>query len=116
MKSKLLEMVIDLIQIHQDIRYRLIGSPTEDFFVYDFDQTWSSTALGFGGCGGAAMTTVRTYVMIPKNDESRAYVYYGGRFAYGCCVNDALRKDIKDGNIGSVAQSGRYKEGTDDGT
>ena len=86
MNSKLLEMAVNLIQIHQDIRYRLKGSRTEDFWVYDFDQTWASTALGFGGVGGSAMTTARTYVMIPKNDESRAYVYYGRYFAYDLTI------------------------------
>lgn len=46
-----------------------------------FRQTWGSTALGFGGIGGQAMTPA--YTVIVSCDRSRASaVYFGGRFAY----------------------------------
>ena len=48
----LLDMAAELIRIHQDITRR--RRKIEDFDVYDFDQTWASTALGFGGIGGSA--------------------------------------------------------------
>lgn len=46
-----------------------------------FIQTWGSTALGFGGIGGAAMTSA--YVTIIESDLTGEYaVYFGGRLAY----------------------------------
>lgn len=46
-----------------------------------FSQTWGSTALGFGGIGGSAITPA--YTVIVANVHSREFcVYFGGRFAY----------------------------------
>jgi hypothetical protein len=44
-----------------------------------FPQTWGSTALGFSGLGGQAITTEYT-VVIECNGEFA--VYFGRRFAY----------------------------------
>lgn len=45
-----------------------------------FPQLWGSTALGYGGLGGAAMTTAYTVVV---STEAEACVYFGGgRLAY----------------------------------
>jgi hypothetical protein len=45
-----------------------------------FAQMWSSTALGFGGIGGAAMTPAYTTIILgPERDFC---VYFRGRFAY----------------------------------
>lgn len=46
-----------------------------------FPQTWGSTALGFGGLGGQAVTTAYTIVLSNSLDGELA-VYFGGRFAY----------------------------------
>lgn len=46
-----------------------------------FSQTWSSTALGFGGLGGQAFTSAYTCVIRAADDGSLA-VYWRGRFAY----------------------------------
>jgi hypothetical protein len=46
-----------------------------------FPQTWGSTALGFGGIGGAAMSTAYTCV-IESDLVGGMAVYFGGRFAY----------------------------------
>lgn len=46
-----------------------------------FPQTWGSTALGFGGIGGAAMTTAYTCV-IESDLVGGMAVYFHGRFAY----------------------------------
>lgn len=45
-----------------------------------FQQTWGSTALGFGGMGGGAMTTA--HVVIITGPRFEKAVYFGGRFAY----------------------------------
>jgi hypothetical protein len=45
-----------------------------------FPETWPSTALGFGGVGGQAITTAQTYVVWPGNMPYCA-LYWGGQFA-----------------------------------
>lgn len=44
-----------------------------------FAQAWSSTALGFGGIGGQAITAAYTIVL---QCGSEFCVYFAGRFAY----------------------------------
>lgn len=53
-----------------------------DLTVYAmFTQTWGSTALGFGGIGGQAITSA--YVCIIESDLVGYFaVYFGGRLAY----------------------------------
>lgn len=53
-----------------------------DLVVYAmFPQTWSSTALGFGGVGGQAITSA--YTTIIESTHGKGFcVYFGGRFAY----------------------------------
>lgn len=108
----LLDMAVELIEINQDIIRR--RKKIEEFYVIDFEQVWGSTALGFGGVGGSAMTTARTYVLMTYDadhlEEQKAYVYFGGRFAYECDVNDELMEDIGNCSLASVAESGRYKK------
>ena len=46
-----------------------------------FPQTWASTALGFGGIGGQAITTANTIIIC--NGLTNVYtVFFRGRFAY----------------------------------
>ena len=52
-----------------------------DCEVVMFPQTWSSTALGFGGVGGQAITSAYTVVVECVRTGCQA-VYFGGRFAY----------------------------------
>jgi hypothetical protein len=53
-----------------------------DLTVYSmFPQTWGSTALGFGGIGGQAITSA--YVCVIESDLLAQFaVYFGGRLAY----------------------------------
>lgn len=74
-----------------------------------FQQTWPSTALGFPGCGGDAMTTAFTTVVRLYNNKGFElikedgkyinikecyFVFFGGKFAYSlyeptdCFFND----------------------------
>lgn len=46
-----------------------------------FPQTWASTALGFGGLGGAAVTTDYT-IVLSSTHRSDYLVYFGCKFAY----------------------------------
>jgi hypothetical protein len=52
-----------------------------DIEVYMFPQMWGSTALGYGGIGGAAMTTAYTVIVVYK-DFFAVYFGTGGRLAY----------------------------------
>ena len=70
------------------------------FKMYVFPQTWSSTALGFDGCGGQAITEAYTTVVemtsykvesgkdigrIYKKLEDKVYaVFFDGKIAYMC--------------------------------
>jgi len=45
-----------------------------------FAQTWGSTALGFGGVGGAAMTPA--YTVVVRGPDGALAVYWAGSFAY----------------------------------
>lgn len=57
-----------------------------------FEQSWGSTALGFGGIGGAAISSA--YTIIIWNGLSDYVVYFNGRPAYR--VNDPNRKFFED--------------------
>lgn len=75
----------------------------EEVKVYCFPQTWGSTALGFGGMGGAAMTTAYTVVV---THNTNACVYFGGRFAYA--IDNFPKEfwdDVKSQNMPSVAKA-----------
>jgi hypothetical protein len=67
-----------------------------DLTVYSmFPQTWSSTALGFGGIGGQAITSA--YVCIIESSLVGGFaVYFGGRLAYVINrPNDKFADDIE---------------------
>lgn len=54
----------------------------DELNVTMFRQTWGSTALGYGGIGGAAMTNAYTVVVATR---ASACVYFGdGPLAYRC--------------------------------
>ena len=46
-----------------------------------FPQVWSSTAMGFGGIGGQAITTAYT-IVVESDIDTSCCVYFGGQFAY----------------------------------
>lgn len=86
------------------------ASPTlDDFELHTFEQTWGSTALGFGGVGGQAMTTAITYVFIPIGVNQKCFVYFAGRFAYAVDYSEKFMKDVLGCNVASVYESGKYK-------
>lgn len=56
-------------------RQKYMRRPQEhEVEVYLFPQTWGSTALGYGGVGGAAVTQAYTVVV---TNRSEACVYFG---------------------------------------
>lgn len=74
-----------------------------------FTQTWGSTALGFGGIGGAAITV--DYTVVLQSAAVNCYlVYFGGRFAYMVSrPNEHFFRDLRDGRMASVADSHNYQ-------
>ena len=106
----------------------LYNSYTHRFKMYVFPQTWSSTALGFGGCGGQAITEAYTTVVemswdyINKTDDIRGLnlteskdriyaVFFDGRFAY-MYLNPSKHffDDLDKRNMKSQRESKIYNE------
>lgn len=90
---------------------------TRPHSVYDlaveavFLQAWGSTALGFGGIGGQAITTA--YTIILRSDQADGYcVYFNGRFAYKIDrPNRQFFEDMHNFNMCEVARAKkRYEE------
>lgn len=75
-----------------------------------FPQMWGSTSLGFGGIGGAAMTSA--YTVVIEGPQSTVAVYFGGRYAYQVDLaavtelqRDAFRGDMAAHRIQGVCES-----------
>lgn len=114
MSNKLTKMARELLAIEADLpfrfKYKEKPYPTiDDFELYTFEQVWGSTVLGFGGMGGQAMTSARTYVFIPIHCNQKCFVYFAGRFAYEVDYSEKFMKDVLERNIASVTESGKYK-------
>ena len=114
MSNKLTKMARDILAIEADLPYRFDYSdnsnPTlDDFKLHTFEQTWGSTALGFGGVGGQAMTSATTYVFIPIVANQKCFVYFAGRFAYAVDYSEKFMEDVFKCDMASVADSGKYK-------
>ena len=114
MSNKLTGMAREILDIEADLPYRFDYSdnskPTlDDFELHTFEQTWGSTALGFGGVGGQAITSAITYVFIPIVINQKCFVYFAGRFAYAVDYSDKFMEDVLKCNVASVYESGKYK-------
>lgn len=62
-----------------------------------FPQIWGSTALGFGGIGGAAMTPA--YTVVVTGPSNQVAVYWAGQHAYTIdldSMSEQQRADFKD--------------------
>lgn len=109
-------MARDILSIEEDLPFRFDYNekpyPTlDDFELYTFEQVWGSTALGFGGMGGQAITSARTYVFIPMKHNQKCFVYFGGRFAYKADYSQKFMDDVLNGHMESVARASKYAEG-----
>lgn len=60
--------------------------------IHIVEQTWASTAGGWGGIGGAAMSTYRTVVIEARYTVS---VYWNGRLAYIVKRDELYKEYIK---------------------
>lgn len=113
MPNKITEMARDLLSIEADLPHRLnyaqkLRPTLNDFEIYAFEQIWGSTALGFGGIGGQAITSAMTYVFIPISIEEKCFVYFAGRFAYAVPYSTVFIEDVMKHQMASVTQSCKY--------
>jgi len=77
-----------------------------------FPQVWSSTALGFGGIGGQAITTAYTTVVESDIDAS-CCVYFGGQFAYRIeRPNEQFFEDLMKQQMTKVSEAKKRYERT----
>ena len=113
MSDMLIGLAREALAIEEDIQYR-VNNPHNPRLFYDgfdmiiFDQTWGSTALGFGGIGGDAMTQARTYVFIPMVDGEDCIVYFAGRFAYKAPYSSVFAEDVRRQMMEPVYRAGKY--------
>jgi hypothetical protein len=70
-----------------------------------FQQTWGSTSLGFGGMGGASMTTANVII---ASYHGQACVYFGSRFAYIVPHSPELAEDILRHRMVDVKDAAKY--------
>lgn len=113
MSNKLTRMALELLKIEEDLPFRIDYTekprPTlDDFELHTFEQIWGSTALGFGGIGGQAMTSARTYVFVPQNCNQKCLVYFAGRYAYAVPYSQTLMDDVATQRMAPVYQAGKY--------
>ena len=90
------------ITMHQESLVTKRRKPTshETSLMVMFPQTWSSTALGFGGIGGQAITPSYSIVIECVGEYA---VYFGSRFAYLVKgTKKAFFEDIAAMNLASV--------------
>lgn len=76
--------------------------------IYVFPQTWGSTALGFSGIGGQAMTSAYTTV-VTEDYLGYCGVFFGNRLAY-IIKNPKQRffEDLANHNMRPVREKGVY--------
>lgn len=75
MTTNISELIENLKAIDEKLGHR-----KDILDIETFSQTWGSTALGFGGVGGDALTTASTTVIRIPND--RYVVFFGSELAY----------------------------------
>ena len=75
-----------------------------------FSQSWGSTALGFGGIGGQAITAAYTTV-IENIDLGCVAVFFGEGLAYIVNnPNDKFYNDLDKRNMSAVHEHSRYEK------
>lgn len=79
-----------------------------EFSMWMFPQTWGSTAFGFGGVGGQAMTTAYTTV-VHEAVSNYAGVFFGNSLAYTIHdPNQEFWNDVSRGDMEPQSKKGKY--------
>ena len=93
------------------VKSRGVDYKYTDLSLRVFPQVWGSTALGFGGVGGQAMTAAYTTV-VEDTYEWFYSVFFGERLAYLIQnPSDVFFEDMYKCNMKPVSQAGVYKRG-----
>lgn len=91
--------------------YNSYKYPNFDFNV--FPQVWGSTALGFNGIGGQALTKAYTTVLKELN-SNMFFVFFEERFAYTVKdPNELFQKDFENHNMKPVYLAFKYEPNQD---
>ena len=110
----------NLIAILQDFSQRIADDAdvkaygdariySDSYDMIMFPQTWGSTALGFGGWGGQAVT--QEYTTVVKFSPSKIYgVYFSDKFAYIVKKpNKTFADDVNKREMKSAGDSHMYE-------
>ena len=101
--SEMLQTVDTFNDIHACQNYTLIKSQYAIDFkkisynewlcynIHIVNQTWGNTSGGWEGIGGSAMTT-RFTVIIEHDLSDSAWIFYSGKLAYVCVMDDSYEK------------------------
>lgn len=101
-------MKIPDVRVCVDKACELMESNLDDLHVFVFPQTWSSTALGFGGVGGQVMTTAYTIAVLDMY-RCNACVFFDGTLAYQVPRFDTVfLNDVHGLSVRPVSQAYRY--------
>jgi hypothetical protein len=79
----------------EDALSRFDAPERPDVKIYSFIQNWPSTALGFPGIGGSAITGANTTVVYSLW-TGETCTYFNGRFAYYVCNPNELFWELLD--------------------
>lgn len=102
------EILPDVKLVHRSAD-SMVRPSASDVFITHFQQMWGSTALGFGGMGGAAMTECYTTV-IWLRDGSVAAVFFDGRHAYSVDnPNKIFFDDVYKFSVESIRGAKKYE-------
>lgn len=123
---ELIEYITDNLAV--ETFKELKNSYAHRFKMFVFPQTWSSTALGFGGCGGQAITEAYTTVVemswdyVNKTDDIRGLnlttsddriyaVFFDGKLAYICLnPNEQFFEDLNNRCMKPQNESKTYSD------
>jgi hypothetical protein len=114
MSNRIVHIAKQLLNINDDIQFRFDFSKDnrritiDDFELHIFEQTWSSTALGFGGVGGDAITNEYTYVFVPIYCNQNCFVYFGSQYAYQAEYNSVFKEDLTNCRMKPCNEAGKY--------
>ena len=75
MTTNIAELIENLKAVDEKLGHR-----RDILEIITFSQAWGSTALGFGGFGGQAITTANTTVV--RLGNGLWYVFFGSKLAY----------------------------------
>lgn len=113
MPNKLTKLAREILAVESDLPFRIDWKREEatvdDYEFRIFPQTWGSTALGFGGIGGQAITTANTIVCIPLCNQ-KCHVYFGGQYAYSAEPGEKFMDDVLHERMEPVYRAGKYAQ------